>query len=199
MRHHAFARAHAWHLAQGIFPLIIGCLVFLAAKPAIVKWPLSVALCVASVWVTHVYHPGWQCRAGKDCEKVEVSGDLLDMPSSTASDVRLLKDLVAKYASDGRSYVVTPFWPGAYALLEGKSPMWEIYALRPRTTDFQLREIERIRRADPAFVLVIDTPLDGRDDLRFRNTHSEVYNFMEEEFQRVDGETNQPDYLLFTK
>jgi hypothetical protein len=197
--HHAFARAHAWHLAQGIFPLVIGCLVFLAAKPAIVKWPLSVALCVASVWVTHVYHPGWQCRAGKDCEKVEVSGDLLDMPSSMASDVRLLKDLVAKYASDGRSYVVTPFWPGAYALLEGKSPMWEIYALRPRTTDFQLREIERIRRADPAFVLVIDTPLDGRDDLRFRNTHSEVYNFMEEEFQRVDGETNQPDYLLFKK
>jgi hypothetical protein len=108
-------------------------------------------------------------------------------------------DVAAKYLSDGRSYVVTPFWPGAYALLEGKSPMWEIYALRPRTTDFQLREIERIRRADPAFVLVIDTPLDGRDDLRFRNTHSEIYNFIEEEFQRVDGVTNQPDYLLFTK
>jgi hypothetical protein len=196
--HHAYSRAQAWHLAQGIFPLIIGCLVFLAAKPAILKWVLSVTLCVASVWATLVYHSGWQCREGKECVEVDVSGDILEMPPRTASDVRLLKDLAAKYASDGRSFVVTPFWPGAYALLERKSPMWEIYALRPRSTEFQLREIERIKLANPGFVLVTDFPLDGRDELRFRNTHPEIYRYIEEEFQRVDGETNEPDYLLFT-
>jgi len=197
--HHVFSRAHVWHLAQGIFPLLIGCMVLLAAKPAIVKWPLSLALCVASVWATLVYHPGWQCREGKQCMKVEVAGDTLEMPSNTASDVRLLSDLAARYAPEGRSFVVTPYWPGAYALLERKSPMWEIYALRARSTEFQLREIERIKLANPGFVLVIDVPLDGRDELRFRNTHSEISSFIEEEFQRVDGETHEPDYLLFTK
>ena len=196
--HHAYSRAQAWHLSQGLFPLIIGCLVLLATRSAIVKWPLSITLCIVSVWGTLVYHPGWQCRDGKDCVAVDVSGDTLEMPSRTASDVNLLKDLAARYASDGRSFVVTPFWPGAYALLEGKSPTWEIYALHPRSTDFQLREIERIKQANPAFVLIINTPLDGRDELRFRNTHSEISNYIEKEFHWVDGETNEADYLLFT-
>jgi hypothetical protein len=49
---------------------------------------------------------------------------------------------------------VIPFWPGAYPLLNAKSPMWEIYALFPRNEDFQQEEIKRIAAASLGFVLI---------------------------------------------
>ena len=88
----------------------------------------------------------------------------------TADDIALLRRLAGKYATDGQSFIATPYWPGAYALLERKSPMWEIYALFPRRPGFERAEIARIRIAMPKFAIVIDLPLDGRDELRFPGT-----------------------------
>ena len=49
--HYAYSRADIGHLAQGIFPLIIGCLALLATKSAKIKWPLALILWISSVWV----------------------------------------------------------------------------------------------------------------------------------------------------
>jgi len=188
--HYAYSRADVGHLAQGIFPLLVGCLVLLATQSAKIKWPLAFILCFASLWTSHVFHPGWQCHISKQCVNIEISGSNLQVDPGAASDIGLLRNLSDQYAPDGQSFIATPFWPGAYALLERKSPMWEIYALFPRSQAFELAEIERIETAQPGFALVFDLPLDGRDELRFRNTHPLIHQYILDNFELLPNSPN---------
>jgi len=175
--HHAYGRAAITQLPVGIFPLLIGCLVIFATQSAKVKWSLALMLCTASVYATYKTLPGWVCRASKPCVNIEISGSNMLVQPDTASDVRLLRKLADQYAPDGQSFIATPFWPGAYALLERKSPMWAIYALWSRNDDYQREEIERIKDSDPEFVLISEHALDGREDLRFKNTNKLIYQY----------------------
>jgi len=194
--HHAFGRAAITQLPVGIFPLLIGCLVILATQSAKVKWFLALMLCTASLYATYKTLPGWACRASKPCVNIEISGSNMILQPDTASDVRLLRKLADQYARDGRSFIATPYWPGAYALLERKSPMWEIYALFPRSQSFEQAEIERIKAADPGFALVFDFPLDGRDELRFKNTHPLIHQYILDHFEKITASPN-PAYQIY--
>lgn len=183
--HYAYSRADVPHLAQGIFPLLIGCLAVLAAQPARVKWPLASILCAASLTAMLAVHPGWECQVDKSCVNLAVSSNRLRVDPATASDVTLLTNLADRYAGDGRSFIAAPFWPGAYALLRRKSPMWDIYALFPRSPAFEQAEIQRIEAANPGFALVLDLPLDGHDELRFSNTHPLINQYIVDHFERL--------------
>lgn len=196
--HYAYSRADISHLAQGIFPLLVGCLALFASQPAKTKWPLLFLVCSASLWVMHIFHPGWLYHVNNQWVNIEISENTLVVPPSTAKDVILLRKLAEKYAPSERSIVVTPLWPGAYALLEKRSPMWAIYSIFPRSEKLQNEENERIGNADPGFLLVIDTPVDGRDDLRFHNTHPVINHFIETEFQKSDDQPSNPNYFLYT-
>lgn len=194
--HYAFSRADVGHLAQGIFPVLVGCLIILSTVRDRIKWPLTVALCAASFWVTHVFHPGWQCLVSK-CVNVEVAGSELQVDPGTASDITLLRQLAELYAPNGQGFIATPFWPGAYALLERKAPMWEIYALFPRSEPFERKEIERIEASKPGFVFVFNIPLDGRDELRFRNTHPLIQKYIMNNFERIPLESQNSSYEVY--
>lgn len=194
--HYAYSRADVGHLAQGILPLLVGCLVLLATQPAKVKWPLALTLCTASLWVMHVFHPGWQCHASKQCMNIGVSGSNLLVDPGTTSDIELIRKLADQYAQNGQSFIATPFWPGAYPLLERKSPMWEIYPLFPRSQAFEQAEIERIKTARPGFALIFDLPLDGRDELRFQNTHPLIHRYILDHFERLSDSPN-PAYQIY--
>jgi hypothetical protein len=108
----------------------------------------------------------------------------------TAGAMKSVAELVESYAPNRREFLVTPFWPGAYAAFRRKSPMWDNYALFPRNDDFQRAEIERIKKADPGFVLVFDYRLDGRDEYLFQNSHPLIDRFIRDNFIAVIA-TNQ--------
>ncbi len=190
--HYAFSRADVGHLAQGLFPFLIGCLVVFSSVQSKAKWPLAIALCATSFWVMYAFHPGLQCLASKECVNVEVSGRNLQVDLGTAKAITLLHQLDNQYSSGERPFVVVPFWPGAYALLERRSPMWEIYPLFPRSAVFEEKEISRIEESRPGFALVFDLALDGRDELRFRNTHPLTYQYIVDKFERVPELSNPP-------
>lgn len=194
--HYAFSRADVSHLAQGAFPLLIGCLVLLASARPRIKWPLAVALCGASFWLVHVFHPGWQCFASKQYVQVEIAGKSLQIDPGTANDIALLRQLAVQFAPNGQAFIATPFWPGAYALLERKSPMWEIYALFPRDENFEKKEIERIEASRPGFALIFDLSLDGRDELRFKNTHPLINQYILDNFDPAPTAQN-PAYQIY--
>ncbi|MGD0282328.1 MAG: hypothetical protein ABSB95_08210 [Dissulfurispiraceae bacterium] len=194
--HFAYSRADVGHLAQGIFPLLVGCLVLFATRPPKVMWALALMLCGVSLWVTHIFHPGWQCYNSKQWVNIEISGNNLVVDQSVAGDVALLRKLADTYSPNGRRFIAVPFWPGAYALLERKSPMWDIYVTSPRTQAFQLSEIERIKTARPGFALVSDLPVDGRDELRFQNTHPLIYQYILDHFERLPDSPN-PAYRIY--
>jgi hypothetical protein len=185
--HYSFCRADVDHLSVGIFPPLLGTLALACAQPAGLKWTLLLLLFTSSLWVMRVYQPAWQCRSSGNWVTARVCGDILTIDPAAASEVELLQKLTDELARDGRSFVTVPLWPGAYPLFERRSPLWDIYPLLPRTADFEQAEIERIVRAQPGFVLVADFALDGREELRFLNTHSLTYAFLQERFDRLDG------------
>ncbi len=180
--HHVFSRADVDHLAQGIFPFLIGIFVVLKAWPRGARRIAALAIASASLVIALPFHPGWTCRVTGPCVTADVAGTKIEVTPETASILTLLNSVVGQYAPDGRAFVAAPLWPGAYALFKRKSPMWEIYALFPRGSEFELREIEQIKRARPGFALVINVALDGRDDLRFRSTHPLIERFIRDNF-----------------
>ena len=130
--HYAFSRADFYHLAFGIFPLLVGCFALALAKPgARTRWGVVGALLAASVLTMYGYHAGWQCRSAERCVDVEVSTSRMRVDPATAKEVDVLRRIARQYAAGGRNFVAAPLWPGAYALLDQKSPVWEIYALFP--------------------------------------------------------------------
>jgi hypothetical protein len=197
--HYAYSRADAVHLAQGIFPFLIGSLALLENQSAKIKWPFATLLCGASLLVMLPVHPGWQCYASQQCINASVGGSKLEIEAGAVNDLAMLNKLAEQYAPGKQSILVTPFWPGAYAALNRKSPMWEIYALFPRGEAFELAEIERIKSAAPGFALIIDISIDGRDDTRFRNTHPLIYQYILAHFEPLGGYTQNPSYQVYKR
>jgi hypothetical protein len=195
--HFAFSRSDIGHLSQGAFPLLVGCFVAMRNLRGSLKWPLATLLTAASLFIMLPQQPGWGCRVEYDCIETDIAGDKLNVDLGSASRLRLLKELVGTYAPDGRSFVAAPFWPGAYAVFNRKSPMWEIFALFPSSEASQLQEIENIRKANPGFVLVWDDALDGNEDLRFRNTHPLVDRFFRDHFDRLPDSNPSLGYQMY--
>lgn len=193
---YAYSRADVEHLALGIYPLLVGCLVLLSTRDAKIKWPLALTLCTASIWLMYIYNPGGRCQMTEACVSVDISGSKLLVDPSAANEIALLRKLAHQYAPNGQSFIATPFWPGAYALFERRSPMWEIYALFPRPESFEKKEIERIKAAAPGFALVFDLPLDGRDELRFRNTHPLINQYILNNFDLLP-DSSDPTYHIY--
>jgi hypothetical protein len=192
----AYSRAEINHLAQGIFPFLVGCLIMLSDQPAKIKWPLTTLLLVSSMWVMLPYQYGWQCLSNQQCINVTISHDTLKVDQSTASDIALLRKLADQYAPAGQAFIAAPLWPGAYALLERKSPMWEIYPLFPRQQQFQQNELARVKSAAPGFAIIFDLALDDQDALRYKNTHPLIYQYILDNFDRVEATPN-PAYQIF--
>jgi hypothetical protein len=195
--HFAFSRPDIGHLSQGIFPFLIGCFVALRNLRASFKWPLAILLTAASLFAMLPHQPGWNCRVVLNCIETDVAGDRLQVEPGLTDSVQLLNELVGRYSPDGRSFVVTPFWPGAYALFGRKSPVREIFALFPRSEAFQLEEIENIKKANPGFVLVWDFALDGNDASRFRNTHPLIDRFFHDHFDRLPDNGENSGYQIY--
>ncbi|WP_439864388.1 hypothetical protein [Pseudomonas antarctica] len=195
--HFAFARADVGHLAQGIYPMLLGTFILLAALHSW-AWKLILAALTAciSLFILAAWQPGILARTQDGWRQVEVCGSTLSMDAGTADAVQLLRDLTDRYAPDGRTVLVLPFWPGAYPLLERKAPLWEIYALSPRSDDFQRAEIERIKKADPGFVLVFNMAMDGREALRFSNSHRLIDDYIRSHFEAVQP-TPDPAYQIY--
>ncbi len=184
--HFAFSRADLGHLAQGIFPLLIGTLCIFSVRPTLVRIAGTAALLLASLLVMLPLHPGWQSSRAGGWSEAQVGTDRLALDPDTKANAQLLNGMVEKYAAGQGTFIAAPHWPGAYAMFRRKSPMWEIYALFPRSAAFQMAEINRIDAAGPRFAVLTDVALDGREELRFRNTHPLEYRYVLEHYTALE-------------
>jgi hypothetical protein len=195
--HFAYSRADVSHLAQGIFPFLIACLGIFSGLTSNLKWPAVFLLCGTGLLVMLPWHPGWQSRLNRDWVVADVSGNRLKIEPGTANTLHLIKQLAREFSPGKQPFIAAPYWPGAYAALDRKSPMWDIYPLFPRSESFQKTEIERIKSARPGFAIVLDHPLDGQEERRFRHTHPLVNQYINNLFERLDGYSNDPSFRIY--
>ena len=197
--HYAFQRAELFHLSLGIFPFLIGIFLFAAELSHRMQRNLTLVVTCASLIVVLPQHPGWDCLVIEKCVTMEIGGNTLKIQPLIATFVTNLESTVGEYAPNGQNYLVTPLWPAAYALFKRKSPMLDHHAVFPRAADFDQKEIERIKAANPSFALILDQAVDGRDDLRFRNSHPLIYQFVRDNFDHVQSSIWHPSIFELYK
>ncbi|MBP1994433.1 hypothetical protein [Paenibacillus eucommiae] len=200
--HYAFDRADLGHLAQAIEPLIIViCLLSLKLtgskrylKSAII---LSVLLLFTLISVGRM-HPYFQKITSKDNKYItyKVSNIDLSIDVHTASLIDRVKEIKNTYVLEGENLFIAPHWPTMYPILGLKSPLWDIYMLFPETAYKQLKMIEELKRQNVAWVILGDISLDGRDDLRFQNTHPLIWEYFENSFEVIMVEGLPSNYKL---
>ena len=195
--HYAYSRPDIEHLAPGMIPLIMGVLVLIGSQSVKIKWVSALLLCGASWWAMAPTYSGWTCYNNPQCIEIKVSGDVLTVDRETANSLTLLNKLGEQFSPDGQTFIATPFWPGAYAALGRKSPVWEIYALFPRSNAFQQTEIERIKTANPGFVVVLDFTVGGDEGTRFSFTHPIIANYIKDNFVPVSGYSSNPRFQTY--
>ncbi|MDX8386220.1 MAG: hypothetical protein R8M11_06870 [Gallionella sp.] len=195
--HYAFSRADITHLAPGIPPFLIGILALLADQPAKIRWPLATILFAVSLWVMLPIYPSWRCNYIEQCKETWVANDKLYIKSNTANNLLAINKLTETFAADGGTFIAAPFWPGAYAATGRKSPVWENYMLLPRSEGFQLAEIERIKAAKPEFVLINNSALDNREELRFSNSRPIIAQYIHNNFIPVSGYATNSVFQLY--
>ncbi|MFO1321946.1 MAG: hypothetical protein U1F52_20260 [Burkholderiales bacterium] len=197
--HHAFSRAEVLHLAQGSFPLLLAGLVWLSHRGRGVRWAGYGVVLAASALVTVPAHPGYQRATEGNWVTVSVGGEVLSLNPGTASNVATFQGLHDRLAGDGGSFLAMPHWPGSYAMVRKPAPGWEIYSLFPSSPAAEHSELESVARADIRFVILQDVAVDGRDDLRFRNTHPLMQRYIDERFERVQSPFEDPTLATYVR
>jgi hypothetical protein len=191
--HFVFSRADAPHLAQGIFPLIIGLMSAPCMRTGGRRAALAALLLTASLPVGLPQHPSWTAWRNGEWRSAQIGHDRLVVSPDTAANVNLLTELVANDAPDGKAILSLPFWTAPYAIFNRKAPNQELYPLFPQSRAYQEQEIARIRAADPALVILDDSALDDQEERRYRNTHPLIYRYIIENFERVDDPKLPPE------
>ncbi len=203
--HHAFARADLSHLAQAIHPFLIGvmCLPVLA-KGRVSKLGCFLALAVvavltlgSAVTISPAYEK-WKSKS-EPYARVKVQGDDLWVPRATADLVDGLFSMERRYFSLGGEVMAAPHLPGAYALLGRKAPVWQTYFFFPETEERQKDMIGNMDGKSVRWVILGSGTIDGREDLRFRNTHPLVWRHIMDAFEPVQGETLPGGYQLYRR
>jgi hypothetical protein len=188
--HYAYSRADLEHLALGMPPTLIFLFSSVTLATRRMKWMVALLVCVSSTYLLVPLRPAWVCATTNKCIETVVHDDRLTIHRDTAGILRELGKLAERYAPEGQAFLVAPYWPGAYAAMSRKAPMWEIYVSPyPRNSEFQRAEIERIANADPGFAVIYDLPLDGREDMRFSKSHALVDRYIRGNFKLIDDPT----------
>jgi hypothetical protein len=169
--HVAFSRADPAHLAQSIAPLLVALVCISWSLRGHVRTGLIAALLVLSLTGIGPLHPGVQCVVSMQCQPVTIGGSTLLVPQSSATEVQFFQRVHAALIGDGDGGLIVPFWPGAYALLDVRAPVWEIYPTWPRTPEFERTEIARLQARRITYVIWSDAPMDRNDALRYSQTH----------------------------
>ncbi len=195
--HHALSRADVSHLAQGVFPFLIGSFVFFSGRSARIRAWFLLLLVGSSLFIMLPAHPGWRARSGQGWVEANVGESSLVVSPAVAENLDLLGGLFSEYCSNGESFYVAPYWPGAYALFEQTAPCWDIYPLFSRSAAFQREEIVRLKHAAPAFVIVLDMPLDNLEERSFKNTNPLIEAYIRENYRRLSSKN--PWHQIYEK
>lgn len=180
--HYVHQRPNMLHLVPGSTPLLMCIFAILASQSSKLKWLLIIFLCSMIIFIMYPTHIGWKCPSGKRCINVKVVGDNLKVQVGTAHNLWALDNIAKQFIPKNKTFICAPFSPGAYAVLERKSAMWDIMPIFPSSVSSQEAEIQRIKAAEPSFVIIDNSPLDGQEDLRFSNTHPIIERYIRENY-----------------
>lgn len=199
--HHAFSRADISHLAQGIHPLLIGIItmpfVVTTTKQKRLTFILLLCISLISITLVRVQSPYvMKLESLPPYDLVEVTGDKLWVDKGTSQFINFANKINHEMIKPNEGLLVAPHSPTIYPLLGRKSPLKKTYLIFPDTEENQVEMIKQLDEKNVNWAILGDIPLDGREDLRFKNTHSLIYRYLMSEFEVVTLDGTPSNYQL---
>lgn len=197
--HVAFSRADPAHLAQALAPFLISLFCVCFSLSERLRVGAVIVLLTVSVIAIGPLHPGVQCAAYIQCKSVTIAGSSVLMHKDIAAEVQLFQRVHAALNGNGDGGLIVPFWPGAYALLDMRAPVWEIYPTWTRQPDFERNEIARMQARRIHYVIWSDKPMDRNDALRYSKTHPLITAYIQANYEDVPSLSTQTFRVLKAK
>ncbi|MBD1878312.1 hypothetical protein [Coleofasciculus sp. FACHB-T130] len=203
--HYAFSRADLGHLAQAIHPLLIG----LMCLPSMFRGnfkkkantgllSITFAATLLSVGLVSPYYLRVTAPPEQYVQR-SVTGDTLWMDVATANLIDTVIKINNQLIQPNEGLLIAPHWPTFYPIVQRKSPIWDIYLLFPEVEDRQKTMIEELRKKNVNWIILGDIALDGRDELRFKNTHPLLWNHFQEDFEVIGTKSLPDNYELLQR
>lgn len=186
--HHAKSRSDFPHLCQTMQPFLIGLIALaLASGSVVLAIAASTALPLIG-WFSTRRINATICRFEKpeSFAVIDVQGEKLWIQKGPATLIQAVRTFIADtFMPDDRIFIA-PTSATLYPLLGFETPVRSDFMLFPETDTRQTEEIGALEAKKVNWALVSDKAVDGRDALRFRNTHRLIWEYLTENFDPVE-------------
>jgi hypothetical protein len=209
--HHAAVRSAPFHLAQAIHPVLLAAIglprAFGAPRVGPAAWIVTLAIgALSAPFVlennpqTFALLPAQKNQPKFELAEVDAAGETMRMFRWKADYLNRLKQVVDRNVPPDDRLFIAPARPTFYPLLGKVAPTWGIYFFWPDAADdVQRAMIRDLEETGTRWALVLDVAVDDREDLRFRNSHPLVWDWLLAHFERVPSPGLPPDHLLLQK
>jgi len=197
--HHASVRSDVFHLAQGLPPLFVALLSLpLVAGAGRAR---TVALWSAFALLTGAVAATWNQTLsstlyGRELRERTVAGERLLLSPSQAAYLPAIEHTLGARLGEAPIFIA-PNRPSLYCVLGKSAPTWWIYYFWKLSPEEQEGTIARLEERGVDWALIVDSPVEEREDLLFRSMNELVWAHFQSAWERVPTPELPEDHLLF--
>ena len=186
--HHAFSRADVSHLCESIQPFLLGVAAVIVNQPQnFLTAGIWTLLLISGFFTAKPLVPLMdKLDKRKKFVPYTLHGEKLWIPEYQASFLDCVRQFVDRNLHSNDLIFIAPIYSMLYPIFQRETPVYSDYLLFPETETKQNEIIATLTKRGVNWAFVYDFPLDGRDDLRFKNTHPHVWEYILQEFELVE-------------
>jgi hypothetical protein len=193
---HAFYTADFFHIAEGIVPFVIasGALSVYLWRSGQQHWSLTLfcgmAFLVIASWLPMeplVQNLRTKTQIPESVRQISIHGKTFEVPAEQAEIMNTVATAFRDCDLHDGEFLAAPYYPGLYAFLNTRAPLWDTYFLWPRSQQAQQEDIEALQRNRTALILLNPQfALNGRESLELIQTNPKLVGYIETHYQRSD-------------
>jgi hypothetical protein len=121
--------------------------------------------------------------------RTDVAGDTLWIDKEQSDMINNIKAINQQFIPPDEGLFIAPLGTAFYPILHKRSPIWGIYLWFPANKSQQEKMIEELNQKKINWAFICDRASDDREEVRFRNTHPDVLQYLETNFAPVPAES----------
>lgn len=199
--HHAISRADFSHLAQAIFPFLL-TLIFLFNESIIGFFLLLFMAAISWKYIYAVQENAIHkvLLPSDNLTHFNIKNNHFLIQKGQANLILRLTEFVEKYSKEDDFVLMLPTLVGLYPLCKREAPVYDIFCVYKASLEEERCMITELEISKAPVAIINNIQLDGKEELRFSNTHTELWKYVNEKYQRVDSRGILPPHIyLFTK
>ncbi|SHM01829.1 hypothetical protein [Roseibium suaedae] len=201
--HHAYKRADIAHLSQSIAPflLAISSVLYIATEGNDLYIGLgSAALLVLALLTVSTHSPILAPLLLQDhYRKIDINGETFNLQSDAVTRIASIRDFISKNVDEDQRIFVAPYEPLLYEVVGKLSPVRNDCLFTVSTAEEQNEIVDRLKENQVAAAFINNFALDNKESRRFSSRCEIVWNYLEENFDKISMPPESGETAVFFK